>query len=144
MEKSRSLAILMLLLTCLFLIACQTAGTPTESDSPPAKSRPTAGPQAPPAADSASKNRTASYSRSVGIGTSAQLKQSTVKAVDRSGNFSRAVKGKSITTLRIILYATLAVIFVVVVGAITADNVGRRRKLTPSPLIARHSRAVPS
>jgi hypothetical protein len=138
MEKSRSLAILMLGLACLFLIACQTGGTPTQSNGTPTKSRATAGPQAPPPADSASQNRTASYSGDVKSVTSAQLKDPTGKAVDRLGNLSSAVKGQSIKTMRAILYAALAVIFIVVIGAITAERVGRHRKLTPSSLNARH------
>ena len=131
MGKSRSLAISMLGVACLFLIACQTAGTPT-------KSRDTAVHNAPPPADSASRNRTASYAGDVKSVTSAQRKNRTAKVVDRLGNLSRAVMGKKIDTLRAILYVTLAVIFVIVIGAIAAERVGRHRKLAPSSLNARH------
>jgi hypothetical protein len=138
MEKSRSLAILMLGLACLFLIACQTGGTPTKSDGTPTKSQTTAGPQAPPPADSASQNRTASYSGDVGSVTSAQLKNLSGEAVDGLGNLSSAVMGQPIKTMRAIIYAALAIIFIVVIGAITAERVGRHRKHTPLSLNARH------
>jgi hypothetical protein len=135
MKKSRSLAFfLMLGLACLFLAACQTAGTPKQSDGTPTKSRATAGSQAPPPADSASKKRTASYSRDVRSVASPQLKDLKAKRVNRLAIFSNAIMGqtKPIRTLRAVLYAVLAVIVVVVIGAIAAERVGRHRKLTPS------------
>jgi hypothetical protein len=138
MGKSRTLAILMPGLACLFLIACHTVGTPKQSDGTPTKSRATAGPQALPLADSVSQNRTASYSGDVRPVTSTQLKDRTREAVGRLGNLSSAVLGPKIRTMRAIIYATVAVIFVVVIGAITAERVGRHRKLTPSSLNARH------
>jgi hypothetical protein len=138
MGKSRSLAISMLGVACLFLIACQTGGTPKQSDGTPTKSRAAAGSQAPPPSGSASRNRTASNSGDVKSVTSAQRKDRKGKVVDRLGSLSRAIMGKKIDTLRAILYVTLAVIFVVVIGAIAAERVGRHRKLAPSSLNARH------
>jgi hypothetical protein len=138
MGKSRSLAILMLGLACLFLITCKTGGTPKQSDGTPTKSRGAAGPQAPPPADSASKNRTASYSGDVGSIASPKLKDLKIEAVNRLGKPSIAIMGQPIKTMRAIIYAILAVIFMVVIGAIAAERVGRQRKLAPSPLNARH------
>jgi hypothetical protein len=145
MEKSRSLAILMLGLASLILIACQTAGTPTQSagtptqsDGTPTQSRVTTAPQAPPPADSANHHRTTSYSGDVKSVTSAQLKDLKGEQVKRLGNLSSAVMGQAIKRMRAILYAALAVIFIVVIGAITAERVGRHRKLTPASFNARH------
>lgn len=132
MRKSRSLAISMLGLACLILIACQTGGTPKQSDRTPTKSLAAAAPHTPPPTDSASLKRTASHSRDVKSVTSAQRKDRPGKAANILGNFSKAFMGKKIDTLRAILYATLAVIFIVVIGAIAAERVGRHRKMTPS------------
>jgi hypothetical protein len=138
MEKSRFLAILMLGLACLFLIACQTAGTPKQSDGTPINSRATGGAQTPPPAKSASQTRTARYSGKVGSTTSARLKDPPGKAVNRLGILSSAVVDQPIQRMRTILYAALVIIFLVVMGAITAERVGRHRKLTPASLNARH------
>jgi hypothetical protein len=109
MKKSRSLAILMLGLACLFMIACLTRGTPKQSGGTPTKSQATAGRQAPPAADSAGQKRTARHSGDVRSVTSARLKNLTVKAVQWLGNpsSSRAVRGQSIETMRAIIYVAL-------------------------------------
>jgi hypothetical protein len=152
MEKLRSLAIVMLGLACPFLIACLTGRTPTQSvgtparfdgaptqlDGTPTQSRATAEPQAPHPADSASQIRTARYSGVVGSVTSAQHKDRAGEAVDRLGNLSSAVGGQTIKTMRAMIYAALAAIFIVVLGATTATRVRRHRKLSPSSLNARH------
>jgi hypothetical protein len=137
MEKSRSLAILLLGAACILLIACQTGGTPKKSDATPTKSRTAAGPQEPPAAKSASQKRTAGQSGNLKSATSAKLKDLKREAPSRAGNPSRGVLGHKITVLKAVLYATLAVILLVVVGAIAAERVGRHRRLTPSSANAR-------
>jgi hypothetical protein len=152
MEKSRSLAILMLGFACPFMIACltgrtptQSVGTPTRFDDAPTQldgtstqSRATAEPKALHPADSASQIKTARQSGVAGSVTSAQRKVRTGEAVDRLGNLSSAVGGQKIKTMRAIIYAALAAIFVVVLGATTATSVRRHRKLSPSSLNARH------
>jgi hypothetical protein len=138
MAKSRSRAMVMLGLACLLLIACQTAGKPKQSGGTPTKSRTTAGPQAPPPAGSVSKNKTASYTGDVGRVTSAQRKHLTAGVTDIFRSFSSAAGGQAIKTMRLIIYAALAVIFIVVIGATTATRVGRHRRLTPSSVNARH------
>jgi hypothetical protein len=130
MEKPRFLVLMVLGLACLLLLACQTGGTPKKSDGTPKKTQTATATQAPPTADSASPKKTASKSadkkRSV---SAAQRKDLKVKPVDRSRRPSLAVFGKHITTLRAILYATLGLILIIVFGAITAERMGRRRKL---------------
>ena len=134
MAKSRSLAILLLGLGCLFLIDCKTAGTPKQAGDTSTKSLAAAGAQEPPPADSASPKRTASRSKDARSVPSA--KENPGKAVARPRRPFLAILRKPIPTPRAILYATLAVILLVVIGAITAERVGRHRKLAPSP--ARH------
>ena len=138
MVKLRSLAIVMLGLACFLLIACQTGGTPKQSGGTPTKSRLTAEPKATHPADSASKKRTASYSKNVVSVASPQLKDLKGKAVHRLGSLSRLFMGKKVAPLRAVLYATLAVILMAVIGAVAAERAGRRRKLTPSSVSARH------
>ena len=138
MGKSRSLAILVLGLVCILLIACQTAGAPKKASGTPPQAGAAAGPQAPPA-KSVSQDRRASASKEVRSVASAKRKHSKGKAVAaKLKNPSRAVKGQSLKTMRTILYSVLAVILVVVIGAIAAERAGRRRKLTPAPMNARH------
>jgi hypothetical protein len=144
MGKSRSLAVVILGLACLLLISCQTAGTPKQSGGTATKSRAAAaGSRTPPPADSAAKKRAASYT---GPARSAARSAATLRAkdlkakrVNRLASFSKAVMGqtKPIRTLRAVLYAALAVIFLVVIGAIAVERAGRRRKLAPSPVNAR-------
>ncbi len=138
MEKSRSLAILILGLACLLMIACLTGGTPKQSGGTPTKKQATAGPQAPPTAKSASQKRSARRSAVVGSVASAQRKHLTGGALHLLGNLPITGGGQSIKTMRAIIYAALAAIFLVVLGATTTTRVRRHRKLTPSPLNARH------
>jgi hypothetical protein len=144
MGKPSSLAIVLLGLACLLLICCQTAGTPRQSDGPATKSRVAAArSQTPPPADPATKKRAASYSgpaRSAARSTaSVQPKVPKSKRVNRLAGFSKAVLGqtKPVRSLRALLYAALALILLVVIGAIAAERAGKRRKLSPSPIPAR-------
>ena len=123
MAKARSRTLLLLGLACLLLIACQTGGTPKQADGAPTKSASAAGPQATRAADSASPTRAA--------GKTADKKRaaSAAKHKDLKAKSPRAIIGRPITALRAVLYATLGLILVVVLGAITAERIGRRRKL---------------
>ena len=145
MEKSRFLAIVLIGLACLYLIACQTGGTPKKSegnpitsDSTPTKSLTSADTQAPTPANSAGRKKTASPSVKKGSVASAQRKAPASKAVAGLGNRSSAVMSQPIKTMRAVIFAALAAIFIVVIAAIIADRVGRHRKLTPSPVNARH------
>ena len=138
MGKPRSLAILMLGLACVFLIACQTPGTPKQSKGTPKKSEAAAGPQVRSNADSASPNRTASKSKEKRSVRASKQKDPKGGAVDRAIRPLKAIFGQRITTLRAILYATLGLIVVVVLGAIAAERAGRHRKLAPSTANARH------
>jgi len=117
MQKARSRTVLLLWLACLLLIACQTGGTPKQADGKPPKSVSAAGPQATRTADSAGK--TAAKKRSA----------SAAQTVARPRRPARAITWKPITTLRAVLYATLGLILVVVLGAVAAERIGRRRKL---------------
>jgi len=152
MQKPRSLAILTLGLACLLLFACQTAGTPKQSDGTPKKSQAADGPKASRAADSASPSRTASKSEEKRAASPAQqsdLKGKAAKAaktaktaktgktVDRPRKPLIAILKQPITPLRAVLYATLGLILIVVLGAIAAERAGRHRKLAPSPVDAR-------
>jgi len=152
MEKLRSVAILVLGLACLVLIACQTPGTPRQAGSTPGKSGTAAGPQELPPAGSVSKNRTAGISGDAGKSVaSAKLKKNPTrkaaagKAVtSKVGNPANhllkrliGTLGRPISSLRALLYASLAVIFLVVIGAIAAERAGRRRRLAPLSLNAR-------
>ncbi len=132
MEKSPSLAIVTLALACLFLTACQTAGTPKQSGSTPTKSRAAAGPQAPASADSARPKKTAIFSKDARPDASPQLKALKSKKVNRLGNLSRLLMGQTqaTRTLRAILYAALALILAAVIGAIMAERATRQRKPT--------------
>ena len=124
MKKARSGTILLLGLACLLLIACQTGGTPKQADGEPTKSVSAAGPKATGTADSASK--TAEKKRAASAAKQKDLK---AKTVDRPRKALRAIIGRPITTLRAVLYATLGLILVVVLGAVAAERIGRRRKL---------------
>jgi len=138
MGKSRSLAILILGLACFFVIACKTTGTPTRSGETPTQLRASAEPQAPNPAKSASPKETAKQAGVVKLVASVQRKHLTSGAVQLLRNLPSTVGGQSIKTMRAIIYAALALIFLVVLGATTATRVRRHRKLIPSPLSAQH------
>jgi hypothetical protein len=59
-------------------------------------------------------------------------------ACQTPGKASRVNFRRPAITMRTVLYATLAVILLVVLAAIAAERIGRRnRRLSPSPLTAR-------
>jgi hypothetical protein len=137
-EKSHSLAMPVLALACLLLFACQTTGTPKQQEGTPTKSGTAAGPQAPPPSRLASQAGTASHSREARPGASAKHKVLKGAAVQKPGKASRVNFRRPAITMRTVLYATLAVILLVVLAAIAAERIGRRnRRLSPSPLTAR-------
>ncbi len=123
MEKWRSLAVAMLWLACLSVIACQTAGTPPQSQD-------TGQPQATTPAESASRSTAASYSGGARPAASVQLKDLTGGALKMLGNLYSAVTGQTARTSKAIEYAAAAAIIVVVIGAIAALSVRRHRKLS--------------
>ncbi len=127
MKKARSRTLLLLGLACLLLIACQTGGTPKQADGKPTKSVSAAGPKATRTADSASK--TAAKKRSVSPAKQVKQKDLKAKTVARPRKAPWPIFGRPITTLRAVLYATLGLILVVVLGAVAAERIGRRRKL---------------
>ena len=130
MAKARSKTILLLGLACLLLIACQTGGTPKQAGGAPTKSVSAAGPQATRTADSASPTRTAGKTADKKRAASAaKHKDLKAKPAARPRKSPRAIIGRPITTLRAVLYATLGLILVVVLGAIAAERIGRHRKL---------------
>jgi hypothetical protein len=132
MQKARSRTILLLGMACLLLIACQTGGTPKQADGKPAKSLSAEGPKATRTADSPGKTasktagKTADKKRSVSAAKQKNLK---AKPAVRPRKSPLAIFGRPITTLRAVLYATLGLILVVVLGAVAAERFGRRRKL---------------
>ncbi len=136
MEKSCSLAILALGMACFLLFACQSAGTPKQSDGASKKAQAAAGSQAPRSADSATKSpkKTASHSSAkvqpVASPQLKHLKGKKVNLVNQLASLSKALLGqtKATRTLRTWLYASLAVILAAVIGAIMADRATRRRK----------------
>ncbi len=132
MRKLRALTISLLGVACLFLIACQTPGTPKQSGGTPKKTVAAAGPQAQRTAESAGQGKTARKAGDKRPAARAPRVERKGKLLDRPVKAARAILGKPITTLRGILYATLALITIVVIGAIAAERVGRHRKLSPS------------
>ena len=147
MRKSRSLAILMLVVACLLVFACKTTGTPARSAGTPAKS---AGASSQSQASglakaakpikSASKKKAAKLakqSKKVKPVAAARLKNLAIKTVHKLTNPSKTVGAQSLKTMRAIIYAALAAILLVAVGATVAARVRRHRKLTPSPAGAR-------
>jgi hypothetical protein len=127
MPKARGGTILLLGLAFLLLVACQTGGKPKQPDAKAEKSLSAAGPQATRTADSPGKpaGKTADKKRSVSAVKEKNLK---AKPVVRPRKSPLAILRRPITTLRAILYATLALILVVVLGAVSAERIGRRRK----------------
>jgi hypothetical protein len=136
MRTSRSLAVLALGMACLFLIGCNSTGTPRQAGRASSKAG-TAESKASSPANSQRSKRTASLSRDKGSVSSPQFKLFQRKAVKKVGNPARATVRKPIGTLRVLLYSTLALILIVVIGALTAERFGRHRKLAPSPVSAR-------
>jgi hypothetical protein len=137
MEKSCSLAILTLGLACFLLFACQSAGTPKQSDGVSKKTQAVAGSQAPRSTDSVSAKspkKTASLSSAkvqpIASPQLKNLKGKKVNLVHQLASLSKALLGqtKATRTLRTWLYASLAVIAAAVIGAIMADRATRRRK----------------
>lgn len=130
MQKARSRTILLLGLACLLLIACQTGGTPKQADGKATKSVSADGPKATRTADSASPSRTASKTaEKKRAASAAKQKDLKAKTADRPRKAPWAIIGRPITPLRAVLYATLGLILVVVLGAVAAERIGRRRKL---------------
>ncbi len=153
MRKSPSLAILMLAVACLLVFACKTTGTPARSAGAPAKSAGASSQagqvqasglaKAAKPAKSASKKKAAKLakqSRKAKPVTAARLKNLAIKTVhnvQKLANPSRTRGSQSLRTMRAIIYAALAAIFLVAVGATVAARVRRHRRLTPSPAGAR-------
>ncbi len=123
MERSRSLTFAVLGLACLLMIACQTAGTPPQSQE-------TSQSQGTPSAGSESRATAVRYSGGAVPAAKAQLKDLTGGALKMLGNFFSAVTGQTWRTTRTIEYVTAAAIIVVVIGAIAAVSVRRHRKLS--------------
>ena len=133
MKKPQALAVLTLGLACLFLVACKTAGTPKQSDDKPTKTRAAAGTQEPPPAESPGQKKGAIRSGDARPASSVQRKDLKVGATSRTAKPSIKAVLKKIGILRAILYATLAIILVAVIGAIAAERAGRHRRPTPAP-----------
>ncbi len=157
MSKSRSLAILMLGVALIFMVSCATKGTPKQAAGTPTKTQAAPEHQAPRAAGSTSqksvasssqkkktastlKKKAASLSQKKAVKRSAKalpvasvrLKKLTTKAVQWLGNPTGTARGKSsIEAMRLLIYAALAIIFVVAIGATTATSIRRHRRATP-------------
>jgi hypothetical protein len=135
MAKSRFLVILTIVLICLLVMACKTTGTPKQSDGTATKPQVAAGPKASP-------SQTVSRSAGVKSVTKAQRKELASKpgkpskpaalSAFRSLLPFGAPKGQAITTMRAIIYAALATILLVIIGATTAARVSRHRRLATS------------
>jgi hypothetical protein len=154
MGKWRSLAFVLLGSALFLMLACQTAGTPPQSQGAgepqatkgtPTQSQASAEQQsagdtqsqaagesqgtAP--AGSAGRSGAASYLRIAAPAASAHLKDLTGKTADMLGNLYRAVTGQRQRPTRTIEYAALAALIVIAVGAIAAVLARRHRKLSP-------------
>jgi hypothetical protein len=132
--KLRSLAVCLLALACFWMLACQTTGTTKTSGDTPSGKQVSAAPQAKTSAapaSSAGKKTTAAKAGKAGKATSvtaAKAKKVPAKAVDQPRNLLKKLLGWKIDTLRGLLYGTLAVIFLVVIGAVAAERAGKHRK----------------
>lgn len=160
MPKSHFPGILMLGLTCLLAVACQTTGSPPQSKAiaqppaPPASSTAGAQPVAPPASSTAaaqpaapslSAEAAAQPPAPVAADSAGQsgTEKHTGGAVPRGSALKeRTVSmrarlgglfaGQTTGTTRAIEYAAAAGVIVLAVGAIATVSARRHRKLTPS------------
>jgi hypothetical protein len=152
MGKLRVSQMVLLGTVFLVLLGCQSAGTPKQSAGGSTKTA-AAGPQAQRTAGStkadkaavkaAEKKQTAAARRAERKARpqAAKLaKKPRTKPVGAKPLRTRlaqvkpfqAILGKPLPPLRGILYASVALIALVVVGAIAAERAGRRRKMSPS------------
>ncbi len=150
MQPLWSRAILVLGLAGVLLIGCQTTGKPKQSESATEKSQAALGAKTTSPSASAGKSGTASPSGHVASAASAKHKTLKAKAAARPTKvglakvklpnllrFFRLPRLKPISSLRAVLYATLGIIFLVVLAAIVGERVGRRRRLSSVSLSTR-------